>query len=98
MDHECIINISSQVSNISIYELYYAQAIRAGSSILHMLTRNKRYLAGSVFQFMNGLVCVRLGWMLENNETLKQAAGEGVAAMGTIDSFILHRYSTLSSS
>jgi len=66
-------------------------AIRAGSSILHMLTRNKRYLAGSVFQFMNGLVCVRLGWMLENNETLKQAAGEGVAAMGTIDSFILHR-------
>ena len=58
---------------------------------MHMITRNKRYLAGSVFQFMNGLVCMRLRWMLDHNEELKKAADEGSAAMGTIDSFILNR-------
>jgi len=67
-------------------------AIRAGSSLLHMLTRNKRYLAGTVFKFLNGLVCMRLRWILDNDETLRKAADQGYAAMGTIDSFLLNRY------
>jgi len=66
-------------------------AIRAGSSLLHMLTRNKRYLAGTVFKFLNGLVCMRLRWILDNDETLRKAADQGYAAMGTIDSFLLNR-------
>ena len=67
-------------------------AIRAGSSLLHMLTRNKRYLAGTVFKFLNGLVCMRLRWMLDNDEVLRKAAEQGSAAMGTIDSFLINRY------
>lgn len=66
-------------------------AIRTGSYFLHMLTRNRRYQAGTVFKFLNGLVCIRLSWMLDHDEVLRKAAEQGTAAMGTIDSFILNR-------
>ena len=69
-------------------------AIRTGSYFLHMLTRNRRYQAGTVFKFLNGLVCIRLSWMLDHDEVLRKAAEQGTAAMGTIDSFILNRYSS----
>lgn len=65
--------------------------IRFGSKFLHLITRNPRFLSGGNFKFMNGMVALRLRWMLDHNEQLRAAAEQGHAAMGTIDSFILHR-------
>lgn len=67
------------------------QGIRLGSIIMHKATRNKRYLAGSAFKFMNGLVSLRLRWALDNHENLRQAAQEGHALLGTIETFLIYR-------
>lgn len=58
---------------------------------LHGITRNKRYLAGSAFKFMNNLVNLRLRWALDHYENLRQAAQEGNAVFGTIETFLIHR-------
>ena len=67
------------------------QGIRLGSTILHQATRNKRYLAGSAFKFMNSLVSLRLRWVLDHHENLRQAAKDGNALFGTIETFLIHR-------
>lgn len=59
---------------------------------LHCVTRNKRYFAGSAFQFMNSIVSLRLCWALDNYPELRRAAEEGNASFGTIDSYLLYRY------
>ncbi|XP_057370614.1 putative glycerol kinase 5 [Daphnia carinata] len=67
------------------------QGIRLGSIVLHKATRNKRYLAGSAFKFMNGLVSLRLRWALDHHENLRQAAQEGHALLGTIETYLIYR-------
>ncbi|XP_014487614.1 PREDICTED: putative glycerol kinase 5 [Dinoponera quadriceps] len=62
-----------------------------GSRILYMLTRNKRFLAGSVLKFMNIQVTMKLKWVLENIPGLQEAADNGEVAFGSIDSWVLFK-------
>jgi glycerol kinase len=40
---------------------------------------------------MNGLVNLRLRWVLDHHENLRQAAKDGNALFGTIETFLLYR-------
>lgn len=67
------------------------QGLRLAGKLLYTFSRQKRFLSGSIFRFMNGMVCTNLRWMLDNCAELRQAAEIGQAAMGTIDSYIVYR-------
>ncbi|XP_055682185.1 putative glycerol kinase 5 isoform X1 [Lutzomyia longipalpis] len=62
------------------------------SKFLYMITRNKRFLAGSVMKFMNSQVTVRLAWMIRNNDDLRKAIQNKSALFGTIDTWLLHKF------
>lgn len=79
------------LSSISFLKLFVIKGIRLGSKVLHYVTRNKRYFAGSAFRFMNGLVSLRLRWALDHYENLRRAADEGNALFGTIETFLIHK-------
>lgn len=49
-----------------------------------------------MFKFLNGLVSLRLRWALDNYDDLNRAALEGHAVFGTLDTFILSRYTVSS--
>ena len=69
---------------------------RQGAGVKHAFTHKRRYLAMHNFQFINSMVCPRLRWMIDNNRHLKAAVDERRAAVGTLDTYLLHRYLTLS--
>uniref|UniRef100_A0A1L8E1T9 Glycerol kinase 5 n=1 Tax=Nyssomyia neivai TaxID=330878 RepID=A0A1L8E1T9_9DIPT len=62
------------------------------SKFLYVLTRNKRFLAGSVMKFMNSQVTARLAWIIRNNDTLRKAMENKTALFGTIDTWILYKF------
>ncbi|GAB0092823.1 Glycerol kinase [Sergentomyia squamirostris] len=62
------------------------------AKFLYLITRNKRFLAGSVMKFMNSQVTVRLAWMIRNNDDLKKAIQNKSALFGTIDTWLLHKF------
>lgn len=63
---------------------------------LYMLTRSKRYLAGSVLKLMNSQVTVRLMYELQNNEKLKDALKNKKAFLDTLDSWLLFKLRKIS--
>ncbi|KAK0177978.1 hypothetical protein PV328_001971 [Microctonus aethiopoides] len=67
------------------------KSLRAGSHFLYMLTRNKRYLAGSVLKLMNTQTTLRLAWALNHVPGLKEAAQNGKAVFGGVDSWLLYK-------
>ncbi|XP_077291808.1 glycerol kinase 5 [Arctopsyche grandis] len=69
------------------------KSIRVSSYMLYMVTRSKRFLAGSIFKFMNKQVTMRLVWALENVPVLKHAVDQGRAMFGTLDTWLLYRLS-----
>lgn len=58
---------------------------------LYMMTRSKRYLAGSVLKLMNSQVTVRLMYELQNNEKLKNSLKRKNALLDTLDSWLLYK-------
>lgn len=58
---------------------------------LYMMTRSKRYLAGSVLKLMNSQVTARLIYELQNNEKLKEALKRNTARFDTLDSWLLYK-------
>ncbi|XP_059621178.1 putative glycerol kinase 5 [Phlebotomus argentipes] len=62
------------------------------AKFLHLITRNKRFLAGSVMKFMNSQVTARLAWMIRNNDDLRKAVQNKTALFGTIDTWLLHKF------
>lgn len=56
-----------------------------------MVTRVKRFLAGSVLKFMNTQVTGRLAWAVQNNEALKLGIRNKTAYFGTVDSWLLSK-------
>lgn len=58
---------------------------------LYMMTRSKRYLAGSVLKLMNSQVTVRLMHELQNNDKLKDAVKRKQAVLDTLDSWLLFK-------
>ncbi|XP_032681954.1 putative glycerol kinase 5 isoform X2 [Odontomachus brunneus] len=67
------------------------KVVRMGARLLYMFTRNKRFLAGSVLKFLNGMVTMKLIWVLENIPGLRQAAEKGEVAFGGVDSWLLYK-------
>ncbi|XP_066603652.1 putative glycerol kinase 5 [Prorops nasuta] len=67
------------------------RGVRIGSNILYTLLRNKRFLAGSVFKFMNTQITLRLVWVLQNVAGLREAAIKGEAVFGGVDSWIMYK-------
>lgn len=67
----------------------FLKSLHAGAHALYLITRNKRFLAGSVVKFMNVQVTMRLAWVIENNARLQKAIKAKTAAYGTLDSWIL---------
>ncbi|XP_011150642.1 putative glycerol kinase 5 isoform X2 [Harpegnathos saltator] len=67
------------------------KGLRMGSHFLYMLTKNKRFLAGSVMKFMNVQVTMKLIWVFENILGLRKAADKGEVAFGGVDSWFLYK-------
>ncbi|XP_021372117.1 putative glycerol kinase 5 [Mizuhopecten yessoensis] len=68
---------------------YKLRALNKGSSLLHMFTRQPRFLAASVLKFMSNQVGLRLIWALENIEELRHRASEDQVMFGCIDTWLL---------
>ncbi|XP_037295078.1 putative glycerol kinase 5 isoform X2 [Manduca sexta] len=65
--------------------------IKAGSYILYLVLRSKRFRAGSVFKFMNTQTSLRLHWALQNIIALKNAVRNKDAMFGTLDTWLLYK-------
>ncbi|XP_076763083.1 glycerol kinase 5 [Xylocopa sonorina] len=65
--------------------------MRVGSQILYTITRRKRFLACSVFKFMNTQMTLRLLWVLQHVPGLQEAANSGNAVFGGVDSWLLYK-------
>ncbi|XP_030385400.1 putative glycerol kinase 5 isoform X2 [Scaptodrosophila lebanonensis] len=61
------------------------------SYALFLVTRNARWLAGSVLKMMNGQVTPRLLHEIEHNKRLQGALREGTARLELLDSWILYK-------
>ncbi|KAK3584659.1 hypothetical protein CHS0354_001238 [Potamilus streckersoni] len=68
---------------------YTLKALNSGSKFLHMFTRKKRYLAASVLKFMSAQVTLRLIWLLDNVNQLRQRACDGLVMFGCIETWLL---------
>ena len=44
----------------------FFQGIRSGSKFLHCVTRQNRFMVGSILKFQNKMVVMRLLWALQN--------------------------------
>ncbi|XP_052848085.1 putative glycerol kinase 5 [Drosophila gunungcola] len=64
------------------------------SYALFLLTRQSRFLAGSVLKLMNGQVTPRLLFEIMHNKKLKQALMQKKARVELLDSWILHKLRT----
>lgn len=67
------------------------RAINGVSYALFLLTRNARFLAGSVLKLMNGQVTPRLLYEIGHNKRLQQALREKKARLELLDSWILYK-------
>uniref|UniRef100_A0AAR2JM75 Glycerol kinase 5 n=1 Tax=Pygocentrus nattereri TaxID=42514 RepID=A0AAR2JM75_PYGNA len=67
------------------------KAVHGVMKVLHVLTRQKRFLAASLVVFTPQHVSLRLAWALRNVPQLKQAVDEGTCLFGTIDTWLLYK-------
>ncbi|XP_053996644.1 putative glycerol kinase 5 isoform X1 [Hylaeus anthracinus] len=67
------------------------KGLRLGSQILYTLSRRKRFLAASVFKFMNTQMSLRLLWALQHVAGLQEAANNGNAVFGGVDCWLLYK-------
>lgn len=65
------------------------KSLNIGSKFLHMILRQKKYLAGSVINFATQHASIRLHWLLKSRPELAKKAEMGVLAFGTIDSWLI---------
>ncbi|XP_076221443.1 glycerol kinase 5 isoform X2 [Nomia melanderi] len=67
------------------------KGLRIGSQILYTLSRRKRFLAASVFRFMNTQMSLRLLWTLQHVPGLQEATSSGNVAFGGVDCWLLYK-------
>lgn len=70
----------------------YIKSLRTGCSVLHSVTRNARFLAGSVLKLMNTQITMRLLWVMQNNNEFQKAINNKTALFGTLESWLLYRF------
>ena len=100
----------------------FFQGIRSGSKFLHCVTRQNRFMVGSILKFQNKMVVMRLLWALQNipgkiinkwfsrkkyqcKQTadwlskniseLIQALKENDVMFGTLDSWLIYKFTKL---
>lgn len=71
--------------------ILFDQVMHGVSHCLYMMTRSKKFLAGSVFKLMNQQTTLRLMWQIQNNKRLKTAIEQKTVLFGTLDAWILYR-------
>ncbi|OXA48798.1 putative glycerol kinase 5 [Folsomia candida] len=69
----------------------YIRSFRLLCKFLYSITKNKRYLSGSVLRVMNELVVIRLLWVLENVPGIREKIALNQVKFGTLDTFIIHK-------
>ncbi|XP_078048805.1 glycerol kinase 5 [Augochlora pura] len=67
------------------------KGLRLGSQILYTLSRRKRFLAASVFKFMNTQMSLRLLWALQHVPGLQEAVNSRNAVFGGVDCWLLYK-------
>ncbi|KAL0869923.1 hypothetical protein ABMA27_006119 [Loxostege sticticalis] len=72
---------------------YTWKLIKAGAYALYLVTRSKRFRAGSALKFMNSQTTLRLHWAIHNVPELKAAIEDGDAMFGTLDCWLLYKLS-----
>ncbi|XP_045490665.1 putative glycerol kinase 5 [Pieris rapae] len=70
---------------------YLWRFIKVGAYVLYMVSRSKRFKAGSVFKFSNNQTTLRLYWALLNVPELKIAVEKNDAMFGTLDTWLLYK-------
>ncbi|XP_023937015.1 putative glycerol kinase 5 [Bicyclus anynana] len=70
---------------------YTWRLIKVGSYVLYMLSRSKRFRAGSVLKFTNNQTTMRLNWVLHNIQEFKSAVQKNDAMFGTLDTWLLYK-------
>ncbi|XP_047518640.1 putative glycerol kinase 5 [Pieris napi] len=70
---------------------YLWKFIKVGAYVLYMVSRSKRFKAGSVFKFSNNQTTLRLYWALLNVPELKIAIEKNDAMFGTLDTWLLYK-------
>ncbi|CAH2266967.1 jg6667 [Pararge aegeria aegeria] len=76
---------------------YTWRLIKVGSYVLYMLSRSKRFRAGSVLKFTNNQTTMRLSWVLHNIQEFKSAVQSNDAMFGTLDTWLLYKMTVQSS-
>lgn len=71
------------------------KGIRFGSKILHFLTRQKKFIVGSILRLQCKLASMRLLWVLQNVPELMNAVKHDKTDVlyGTLDSWLLFKFS-----
>ncbi|RVE52718.1 hypothetical protein evm_002591 [Chilo suppressalis] len=70
---------------------YTWKLIKAGAFALYLITRSKRFRAGSALKFMNTQTTLRLQWAVNNITELKTAIENDDAMFGTLDCWLLYK-------
>ncbi|EDO39329.1 predicted protein [Nematostella vectensis] len=65
------------------------KGLHAGSKFLHMVSRRKQYLAGSVVNFSTAQVSMRLHHLFKSHPELHKKAENGSLLFGTIDTWLV---------
>ncbi|CAI9722036.1 putative glycerol kinase 5 [Octopus vulgaris] len=68
---------------------YTMKALNTGAKLLHTFTRSPRHLAASVLRFLSPQVTMRLKWLLNHNELLKDRLYQNQVLFGCIDTWLL---------
>ncbi|XP_045452645.1 putative glycerol kinase 5 [Melitaea cinxia] len=70
---------------------YTWKLFKLGAYILFVVSRSKRFCAGSVLKFSNNQTTLRLHWALLNIPELKAALQKNDALFGTLDTWLLYK-------
>ncbi|XP_044265706.1 putative glycerol kinase 5 [Tribolium madens] len=73
-------------------ESFLVKAFRCAAYSLYLVTRSNRFLIGSRLKFAANHARGRLLWVLQNIPELKAALGENNVKFGTIDTWLLHKF------
>ncbi|ODN03587.1 putative glycerol kinase 5 [Orchesella cincta] len=69
----------------------YVRAFRLVCKFLYSVTKNRRYLSGSVLKLMNELVSMRLLWVLDNIPGIREKIAMNQIKFGTLDTFLIYK-------
>jgi putative glycerol kinase 5 len=67
----------------------FIKVLNSVSKLLYFVSRSKRFLVTSMFKFSTAMVALKLVWVLNNVQLVKERALEGKVLYGTLDTWLL---------